>query len=206
MVKVLQELFYIDLTPIVIWCTERWTERASRSKDISAICWKNNLARGLTKHKQLHRFFILAFHIIRCDNKAVIEPTVSPHQLPNLKVCIWKAKKKTQAFPPTPIEWSDESTGSVSMFQIHFISLLRRGFNLIQNITAFSKNNRLRTLWLWVGRHVMPQRQLTLQVRRAEGVTDVDLCPSYHLRLGIPTVFMLCKKGLDSVSTAIHWR
>lgn len=83
----------------------RYVEREgeSRRKDASAIDPRLNLARGLTKYKQLHWFFILALHIIWCDDKAVIEPTVSPHQLPNLKVCIWKAKTKSQGFPPTPI-------------------------------------------------------------------------------------------------------
>lgn len=170
-------------------------EQENRRKDTSAIYWRWDLTRELTKYKQLHWFFILALHIIWCDNKAVIQPTVSPHQLPNLKVCIWKSKKKSQGFPPTSIERASPSSSPETIIS------LQRVVNLIQNIQEFRrKRNKIKTLCLYVATQLAPQN-FTLEVPRAEKVSSV-IVSFPPCKAWAPTVFVLwseAPKGMNGL-------
>lgn len=49
---------------------------------------------SLTQHQQLHRVLVLALQVVGGGDDAVIEPTVAPHELSNLKICICHHEKK----------------------------------------------------------------------------------------------------------------
>lgn len=59
---------------------------------------------SLTQHQQFHRLLIFAFQVIRGGDDTVIEPTVSPHELSNLKICICYHKKEGPVLNLCPLE------------------------------------------------------------------------------------------------------